>query len=77
MRLSYSELLPSTRTSACSLLFRLSGGVYRNVAKQTMIGKFDTDPTVQTVQYYPTFLNVDKVPKDTYKLDEINQCFQP
>jgi hypothetical protein len=40
-----------------------------------MVGAFDTDPTVQTLQYYPTFLNVDNVPEDTYELDGIN-CFQ-
>jgi hypothetical protein len=30
---------------------------------------------VQTLQY-PTFLNVDNVPEDTYEVDEINHCFQ-
>jgi hypothetical protein len=61
--MSFSEPLPSKRTSACSLLFRLSGGVYRNVAKQTMVGAFDTDPPVQTL-HYRTFLNVANVPED-------------
>jgi hypothetical protein len=41
-----------------------------------MVGAFDTDSPVQTLQYYPTFLNVDTVPEDTYELDEINQHFQ-
>jgi hypothetical protein len=27
-------------------------------------------------EIYPTFLNVDNVPEDTYELDEINQRFQ-
>jgi hypothetical protein len=40
-----------------------------------MVGAFDTEPLVQTL-HYPTFLNVGNVPKDTYELDEINQCFQ-
>jgi hypothetical protein len=35
-----------------------------------MVGAFDTP------QHYPTFLNVDNVPKDIYELDEINQRFQ-
>jgi hypothetical protein len=34
-----------------------------------MFGAFDTDPTVQTLQHYATFLNVDNVPEDTYELD--------
>jgi hypothetical protein len=41
-----------------------------------MVGAFDTDPRVQSLQHYPTFLNVDNVPKDTYELDEIKQRFQ-
>jgi hypothetical protein len=41
-----------------------------------MVGAFDTDPPVQTLQHYPTFLNVDNVPEDTHELDEINQRFQ-
>jgi hypothetical protein len=32
MRIRFSERLPNKRTSACSLLFRFSGGVHRNVA---------------------------------------------
>jgi hypothetical protein len=68
--------LPSKWTSACSLLFRLSGGVYQNFAQQTVVGAFDTDPPVQTLQHYPTFLNVNNVPKGTYELDELNQCSQ-
>jgi hypothetical protein len=42
---------------------------------KTMAGAFDTDPPVQTL-HYPTFFNVDNVPKDTYELDEVNQRFQ-
>jgi hypothetical protein len=76
MRMSLSKLLPSKQTSACLLLFRFSGGVYENVAYQMMVGAFDTDPSVQMLQHYPTFLNVDNMPKDTYGLDEINQHFQ-
>jgi hypothetical protein len=34
------------------------------------------NPPVHTLQYYPTCLNVDSVPENTYELDEINQCFQ-
>jgi hypothetical protein len=34
------------------------------------------DTPVQMLQHYPTFLNVDKVPEDTYELDEINQRFE-
>jgi hypothetical protein len=41
-----------------------------------MVGAFDIDPPVQTLHHYPTFLNVDNVPEDTYELDEINQRFQ-
>jgi hypothetical protein len=39
-----------------------------------MVGAFDTDPPppVQTLQHWPTFVNVDNVPEDTYELDEIN-----
>jgi hypothetical protein len=29
-----------------------------------MIGAFDTDPAVQMLKYYPTFLNADNVPED-------------
>jgi hypothetical protein len=43
-----------------TLLFRLSGGVQRNVALQTMVGAFDTNATTQT---YPTFLNEDNCQK--------------
>jgi hypothetical protein len=28
------------------------------------------------LQHYPTFLNVDNMPENTYELDEINQRFQ-
>jgi hypothetical protein len=41
-----------------------------------MVGAFDTYPPVQRLQHYPTFLNMDNVPEDTYELDEINQGFQ-
>jgi hypothetical protein len=41
-----------------------------------MVGAFNTDPPVQRIQHYPTFLNVDNVPEDPYELDEINHCFQ-
>jgi hypothetical protein len=41
-----------------------------------MVGEFDTDPPVKTLQHYPAFLNVDNMPKNTYELDEINQRFQ-
>jgi hypothetical protein len=41
-----------------------------------MVRTFDTDPSVQTLQHYPTFLNVYKVPEETFELDEINQRFQ-
>jgi hypothetical protein len=41
-----------------------------------MFGAFDTDPPVQTLEHYPAYLNMDKVPEDTYELDEINQHFQ-
>jgi hypothetical protein len=41
-----------------------------------MVGTFRTDPPVQTLQHYPTFLNVDNVPENTYELDEINKPFQ-
>jgi hypothetical protein len=41
-----------------------------------MAGAFDTDPPVETLQQYPTFLNVDNVPEDPYELDEINHRFQ-
>jgi hypothetical protein len=73
MRMSFSEPLPSKRTSASSLLFRLSGGVYRNVAYQT-IGALDTHSLYKHYNFeiYPTFLNVDNVSEDIYELDEIN-----
>jgi hypothetical protein len=41
-----------------------------------MVGAFDTYPPVQMLQHWERFLNVDNVPEDTYKLDEINQRFQ-
>jgi hypothetical protein len=41
-----------------------------------MIGAFDTNNPVQTLQHYPTFSNVDNVPEDNYELDKINQRFQ-
>jgi hypothetical protein len=34
-----------------------------------------TPPPGQTL-HYPTFLNVDNVPEDSYELDEISQHFQ-
>jgi hypothetical protein len=36
-----------------------------------MVGAFDTDAPVQTLQHYPAVLNVDNVPED-----EISQRFQ-
>jgi hypothetical protein len=33
-------------------------------------------PPVQTLQHYPTFLNVENVPEDAYELDENSQRFQ-
>jgi hypothetical protein len=41
-----------------------------------MVGALDRPPSVQTLQHYPTFLNVDDEPEGTYELDEINQRFQ-
>jgi hypothetical protein len=41
-----------------------------------MVEAFDRDLHVQTLQHYPTFLNVGNVSEDTYELDEINQRFQ-
>jgi hypothetical protein len=40
-----------------------------------MVGAIDTDHPVQTL-HFPTFLNGDNMPEDTYVLDEINQRFQ-
>jgi hypothetical protein len=37
-----------------------------------MVEAFVTNPTVQTLQHCPTFLNVDNESEDTYELDEIN-----
>jgi hypothetical protein len=39
-----------------------------------MVGAFDADPLVQTLQHYPTFLNVDKMPEDTYERPSA-QCY--
>jgi hypothetical protein len=41
-----------------------------------MVVAFDADPPAQTLQHYPTFLNVGNVPEGTYELDEINQRLQ-
>jgi hypothetical protein len=40
-----------------------------------MVGAFDTDPSVQTLQHYLTFLNVGNVSKDIYQLDELANVF--
>jgi hypothetical protein len=36
-----------------------------------MVETFDADPPIQMLQHYTTFLNMDKVPEDTYELDKI------
>jgi hypothetical protein len=56
------------------LLFWLSGGVYGSVAYQMIVESFDTYPVYECykIEIDPTFFNVDNVPEDTYKLDEIN-----
>jgi hypothetical protein len=41
-----------------------------------MVIAFDTDPTVQRLQHYQTFLNADNVPEETYELNERTQRFQ-
>jgi hypothetical protein len=73
MRISFSNSLPSKRPSPCSLLFRLSCGVYRNFAQQTMVGALDTDPLVRTlpsrlnVQIVLTLLNIEAELVSTYE----------
>jgi hypothetical protein len=76
--MSFSEPLLSKSIFACSLLFRLSGCVCRNLAKQTIGGAFDAYPLYKhyNTEIDPAFLNVDNMPQDTYELDEINQRSQ-
>jgi hypothetical protein len=46
------------------------------VFTETLRNKRWLEHLIQTLQHYPTFLNVDNVPEDTYESDEINQRYE-